>query len=190
AQQRRAPRDVVLIGGSAGAIEALLKIVRALPAEFGAAVLVVVHTSAESPSMLPHVLGRASRLPALHAVDGERFRAGHIYVAPPDHHLLIGEGDTMRVRRGPRENGHRPAIDPLFRSAAMHGYGARSIGMVLSGYLDDGSAGLYAMRSRGAIAMVQEPTDAIAPDMPANAVKYTQADYVEPAAALGARLVE
>jgi two-component system, chemotaxis family, protein-glutamate methylesterase/glutaminase len=188
--KNRPGRDVILIGGSAGAIEALLKIAKTLPPDFPASILVVVHTSAESPGMLPRVLERGGRLPASHAEDGERIRGGHIYVAPPDHHLLLGENEMMRVRKGPRENGHRPAIDPLFRSAMAHGYGPRVVAVVLSGYLDDGSAGLFAVRSRGGVAVVQDPADAIAPHMPTNALHYAGADYVVPASDIGDKLVE
>lgn len=183
-------RDLVLIGGSSGGIEALLKIVAALPPDFAASVLVVIHTSAESPSLLPRVIGRMSRLPARHAEDGETILPSRIYVATPDHHLVLGPGNVIHVRRGPRENGHRPAIDPLFRSAASRGYGPRSIAVVLSGYLDDGSAGLYAIRSRGGLALVQDPVDAMASDMPANAVEYAGADYILPAREIGAKLIE
>lgn len=186
----RPERDVVLIGGSAGAIEALLTIVGGLPADFPAAVLVVVHTSPEVPSLLPAVLARAGALPAVHAQEGERIRGGQIYVAPPDHHITLAEQKILHVRRGPRENGHRPAIDPLFRSAVVAGYAARGIGVLLSGYLDDGAAGLYAVRTRGGIAMVQDPADAIVGDMPANALRYGGADYVLPSAEIGAKLVE
>lgn len=186
----RPVRDLILIGGSAGAIEALLRIVGALPADFPASLLVVIHTSAESPSVLPHVLERAGALPATHAQDGERLRAGRIYVAPPDHHLLLEHDDTLHVRKGARENGHRPAIDPLFRSAMAHGYGPRTIAVVLSGFLDDGSAGLYAVRSRGGLAVVQDPIDAMASDMPANAIQYAGADYVLPASEIGDKLIE
>ena len=187
---KRPGRDLILIGGSAGAIEALLKIVSVFPSDFAASVLVVIHTSPESPSVLPKVLQRASAIPAKHAEDGERLQAGHIYVAPPDRHLILGNDDTILVRRGPRENGHRPAIDALFRSAMANGYGRRTIAVVLSGFLDDGSAGLWAVRSRGGVAVVQDPVDAIASDMPENAQQYAGADYILPAGAIGEKLVE
>jgi len=183
-------RDLILIGGSAGAIEALINIFRAFPADFPAAILICIHTSPESPSVLPRVLARAGALPAKSPADGDPLRHGEIYVAAPDHHLVLGEGDVVRVRRGPRENGHRPAIDPLFRSAAIGGYASRCIGIVLSGYLDDGAAGLHALRSRGGLAIVQDPDDAIAADMPANTINYAGADYVLTAREIGARLPE
>jgi two-component system, chemotaxis family, protein-glutamate methylesterase/glutaminase len=186
----RPARDIVLIGGSAGAIEALTRIVSGLPAEFPASILVVVHTSPESPSMLPQILARAGKLPAVHPEDGTRIRPGHIYVAPPDHHISLAADNVVRVRKGPRENGHRPAIDPLFRSAAVHGYAARSIAVVLSGYLDDGSAGLYAIRRRGGASIVQDPADAIAGDLPSNAMKYAGTDELLPASAIAEKLVK
>ncbi len=188
--QERRVRDIVLVGGSAGSIEALPHILRVLPPGFPATVFVVVHTSADGPGVLPRVLARAGAIPAVHAHDGEKFKPGNIYVAPPDHHIILGRGDVVRVRRGPRENGHRPAIDPLFRSAVVNGYGPRSIAVILSGYLDDGSAGLYAVRVRGGIGIVQEPDDAIAEDMPANALRYAGADYILPAGEIGKKLVE
>ena len=186
----RQQRDLIVIGGSAGAIEALLKVIAVLPPDFPCAILTVIHTSAESPSVLPRVLERNCELLATHPIDGERMQPGHIYVAPPDHHLVISEGEILGVRKGPRENGHRPAIDPLFRSAATHGYGPRTIAVLLSGYLDDGSAGLYAIRSRGGAAVVQDPADALASDMPNNALSYAGADYILPASEIGAKLVE
>lgn len=183
-------RNIVLVGGSAGAIETLPRILRNLPADFPAAVFIVVHTSADGPGVLPRVLARAGAIPAVHARDGEHFQTGKIYVAPPDHHLTLARGNVVHVRRGPRENGHRPAIDALFRSAVANGYGPRSIAVILSGYLDDGSAGLYAVRSRGGISIIQDPADAIGEDMPANALRYAGADHVLPAQVIGAKLVE
>ena len=188
--KQHAERDIVLIGGSTGAIEALLTIVGKLPPDFGAAIFVVVHTTSDGPGLLPRVLTRAGALPALHPTDGDRIYPGRIYVPPPDHHLIMGRGDTVRIRRGPRENGHRPAIDALFRSAAAEGYGPRSIAVVLSGYLDDGSAGLWAVRSRGALSIVQDPADAVAEDMPANALYYAGADFVAPSGEIGQKLAE
>ena len=183
-------RNLVLIGGSAGAIEALLKVVAPLPADFPASLVVVIHTSPESPSVLPRMVQRAGHLPAVHAQNAQPILPAHIYIAVPDHHLVLGDDDLLYVRKGPRENGHRPAIDPLFRSAVAHGYGPRIIAVMLSGYLDDGSAGLYAIRSRGGLALVQDPHDATASDMPMNAVQYAGADYILPAAEIPAKLME
>ena len=181
-------RDLVLVGGSAGSIESLQRLLKSLSPGFPGSLLVVIHTSAEGPGLLPKVLSRASGLPAVHPVDQEPIRAGHIYVAPPDHHLTIGPDNLMRVRKGPRENGSRPAIDPLFRSAASAGYGLRTIGVLLSGYLDDGSAGMYAIRRRGGIGIIQDPNEALAEDMPVRALQYAGADFVLPVTEIGAKL--
>lgn len=137
--------------------------------------------------MLPHILSRAGPLPASHAEDGEPIRPGRIYVAPPDRQMTIQDG-VVRVTRGPRENRHRPAIDPLFRTAARE-HDTRVIGVILTGQLDDGAAGLHAIRARGGIAIVQDPKDAPARQMPESALKYGGADYVLPAAQIGPRVV-
>ena len=148
-------RDIVTIGASSGGLEALLTIVRGLPKDLPASLFVVVHVAAHAPSQLPAILTRAGSLPAMHARDNQSFEQGRIYVAPPDAHLLLSRG-RLRVVRGPKENNHRPAIDPLFRSAARV-YGRRVIGIVLSGALDDGAAGLFAIKSRGGVAIIQKP---------------------------------
>ncbi len=179
-----------MIGGSTGSIEALGHLLGSLPADLPAAIFVVVHTTAQGPGLLPKVLSRAGTMPAIHPQDGERLRPGQIYVAPPDHHLLLGRSDIIHVRRGPRENGARPAIDPLFRTAASAGYGPRMIAVVLSGYLDDGAAGLYAVRKRGGVAIVQDPNDALAGDMPVHALEYAGADYILEAGQIGTKLAE
>jgi two-component system chemotaxis response regulator CheB len=176
-------RDVVVIGASAGGIEPLTTVVRALPADLPAAVFVVVHTPPHAASRLPQLLSRAGALPAAHAVDGERVVAGHIYVARPDHHLLV-RPDTVEVSRGPRENHTRPAIDPLFRSAAR-AFGPRVIGVILSGALYDGAAGLLAITQRGGIAIVQDAEDAMVPSMPLRALDLIEADMILPAADIG-----
>lgn len=166
--------DVVAVGASAGGVEALDRLVRALPADFEAAVLTVLHVSARS--ILPQVLGRAARLHVAHAQDGEPIRPRRIYVAPPDRHLTVREG-LVQLTRGARENGHRPAVDPLFRSVARE-YRDRAVGVVLSGQLDDGSAGLLAIKTRGGLAIVQDPDDARFPSMPRNASLYVDVDHV------------
>jgi two-component system, chemotaxis family, protein-glutamate methylesterase/glutaminase len=169
-------RDVVVIGGSAGSVDALRSIVSGLPAHFPVSIFVVVHVSADSPSNLHLLLDRWGRLAATQALDGEPVQTGHIYVARPDYHLTLESG-LVRVQRGPRENRHRPAIDPLFRTAARF-YGPRVIGIILSGLLDDGSAGLYAVKQRGGIAIVQDPADAAWSEMPQHALHYASPQYV------------
>ncbi|AMJ64014.1 chemotaxis protein CheB [Hymenobacter sp. PAMC 26628] len=176
-------RDIVVIGASAGGVAALLALVKTLPADFPAPIFVVIHVAADSPSLLPHLLNSASALEARHPHDGETVRAGVIYVAPPDHHLLL-EGDRVLVTRGPKENRFRPSIDALFRSAA-YTYGPRVIGVVLTGYLDDGTSGLWSVQRMGGLTIVQEPDDAEQPSMPTNALEFVAADYVVPLAQLG-----
>jgi two-component system chemotaxis response regulator CheB len=168
--------DIVVVGGSAGAIGVLKHLVRDLPKKFPAALLVVQHIPPNCPSQLAAILAQASPLPAKAAEDGESVRAGHIYVAPPDRHLLV-ESDRLRVTRGPKENRSRPAIDALFRSAA-YSCGPRVIGIVLSGSLDDGTAGLWAIKDRGGITVVQNPTDAEHPSMPQSAMDHSTIDHV------------
>ena len=177
---------VIVIGASAGGIEPLINIVRQLPASLPAAVCVVVHFPATAPSMLPQILQRAGPLPAAQAADGQRLQAGCIYVAPPDRHLLLRNGAIV-LSRGPRQNGHRPAIDPLFQSAA-HAHGRRVIGVILSGTLDDGTLGLNQVRRHGGLTVVQDPTDAVFDAMPRNALAATPPDFVLPAAEIGAAL--
>lgn len=174
--------DIVVIGGSAGALEALKPLFQGLPADFPAAVFLVIHISASSHSVLPDLLTRAGNLPASHPTEGEVIRPGRIYVAPPDRHLLVRQGQVL-LRRGPHENRTRPAIDPLFRSAAV-AYQSRVIGLVLSGLLDDGSAGLVAIKACGGVCIVQDPDDAIWPEMPRSALRRDHVDYCEPVSAL------
>jgi len=178
----------VVIGGSAGSIQSLETIVSSLPADFPASIFVVVHIPADYPSMLPSVLSRVGPLQASGATDLEPIHHGHIYVARSDHHLLIDDG-RVRVQRGPRENRHRPAIDPLFRTAARE-YGPRVIGIVLSGLQDDGSAGLYAIKQRGGIAIVQDPRDTLWDEMPRHALSYASPQYVLRTDEIPAHLVE
>src|SRR5689334_4079252 len=153
--------DMIAIGASAGGVEALIAVVRALPRDIPAALFVVLHIPAQSPSFLPEILQRAGSLPTLHPEDGTKIAYGNIYIAPPDHHILV-EREHIRVVRGPKENRHRPALDPLFRSLAL-AYGSRSVGVVLTGALDDGTAGLLAIKQRGGIAIVQDPDEALYP---------------------------
>ena len=180
--------DIIVVGASAGGVEALVKLVGQLPADLPAAVFVVLHIPAESPSLLPDILNRAGPLPASQPVDNEEIRLGHIYVASPDYHLLIERGRTRNVH-GPRENRHRPAIDPLFRSAAYF-YGPCVVGVVLTGSLDDGTAGLLAVKRRGGIAVVQDPKDAVYPSMPRSALAHVRVDYCLPLADIGEVLAQ
>ncbi len=173
-----AHRDVVVIGCSVGGVEALQGLVGPLPIDFPASVFVVLHTSPHSRSSLPQILERAGPLPAAHAENGEAIVPGRIYVAPPDHHLLIDDG-KVRVVRGPRENRNRPAIDPLFRSAARW-CGPRVIGVVLSGALDDGTYGMFAVKQRGGIAIVQDPEEALCGEMPRNVMDKVPVDHAAP----------
>lgn len=169
-------RDIVVVGASAGALEPLKQIVASLLADFPASMLIARHLPASAPGILAEILGRAGPLPAVQAVDGDALRPGWIYVAPPDHHLLA-EPERVRVTRGPKENGFRPAVDALFRSAA-YAFGPRVIGVVLSGYLDDGSAGLWAVKDRGGVAIVQDPAEAAFPAMPNHALQSVDVDHV------------
>jgi two-component system chemotaxis response regulator CheB len=178
-----ANRDIVVIGGSAGAIEALKSVVAGIPPEISAAVFVVVHVSADWKQLLPSILENAGRLPARLAQNGAPLQRGVIHVAPSDEHLLL-EANHMRVLRGPKENNHRPAIDPLFRSAAWT-FGARVVGVVLSGTLDDGAAGLWSVNAAGGTTVVQSPADATFPEMPLNALREMDADYQVPAKEIG-----
>ena len=161
-------RDFVLIGGSAGSLDALRGIVRGLSPDFPAAVFVIQHLSARSPSQLPAVLQTAASMRVLTAEEGMRPEPGHIYVAPPDRHVLLAQ-DHMHVARGPKEGLHRPSINATFRSAA-HSFGRRVIGVLLSGMLDDGASGLWEIAKNGGVAIVQDPEEAPFPSMPLNAM--------------------
>jgi two-component system chemotaxis response regulator CheB len=157
-------REIVAVGASAGGVEALTKLAASLPDDLDAAVLVVLHVAAHGPSLLPRILDRAGPLPVDHVRDHEAIEHGRIYVAPPDHHLTVQRDGLAVLGRGPRENGHRPSIDQLFRSAAA--FGPRATGVVLSGALDDGSAGLAVIARAGGRAFVQAPETALYPSMP------------------------
>ncbi|OXM61188.1 chemotaxis protein CheB [Amycolatopsis vastitatis] len=176
-------RDVVVIGASAGGVEALRGVVRRLPADFPAAVLVVLHLAPAAPTALPQILGRAGLLRAVPATDGASLTPGVIHVAPPDHHVLL-DGDTLALTRGPTENGHRPAVNVTFRSAALAA-GPRVIGVVLSGTLHDGAGGLCTVVERGGLAVVQDPADALYPGMPESALARVPTGHVYPAEVLG-----
>lgn len=168
-------RNIVVIGASAGGVVALRDLVSRFPADYNGAVFVVIHIGASARSELASILTRAGPLPAVQAEDGMLITHGRIHVALPDHHLLLERG-RMRVVRGPRENRHRPAIDPLFRSAAW-AYGPRAVGVVLTGHLDDGTSGLWAIKRCGGTTVVQDPADAEHPEMPSNALLYNEIDH-------------
>src|SRR5919107_3233654 len=171
-------RNVIVVGGSAGAVEPLMVLVGNLPLELAAAVCIVLHLG-NRQSMLPELFRQVGQLPAGWAADGDPLQPGRIYVAPPDHHLLVTPGH-VRLSRGPRENRTRPAVDPLFRSAAEV-YGPAVIGVILSGMLSDGTAGFSAIKRRGGTTVVQDPKDAQYPSMPLMALSSVTVDYCVPA---------
>ncbi|MGB3640121.1 MAG: chemotaxis protein CheB [Rivularia sp. (in: cyanobacteria)] len=182
-------KNIIVIGTSAGGVEALSYLVSHLPEDLDAAVMIVLHLPTHATSVLPNILNRAGKLLCSHAKDGEAILEQHIYIAPPDYHLLVKPGYISLVR-GPRENNHRPAIDPLFRSAAR-AYGQRVVGVVLTGVLDDGTAGLQAVKMRGGVAIVQSPDDAVYPGMPRSAIENVEnIDYILPLSEIPAVLVE
>ena len=171
---------VVVIGTSAGGVEALIDLVPKLPHDFGAPICIVLHIPAESPSLLASILDRRTPLRVIEATEGLPLTQGTVYIAPPDRHLTIDTDRTLLVTRGPRENRHRPAVDPLFRSAAL-AYGSGAVGVILSGSLDDGTAGLLAIKRAGGMAVVQSPQDALYPSMPQSAVENVDnIDFVVP----------
>jgi len=180
-------RDIVVIGGSAGAVEGMLGIAERLPRGLPASIFLVIHVSPTAPSLLPRLLERRGPLHSWHPLDGERFEPSVIYVASPDHHLLVRVSD-MGVQRGPRENGHRPAIDALFRSASA-AHGARVLAVVLSGNLRDGAMGLRAVADAGGAAIVQDPQAADYAGMPASALALVPEAEVVPLDAIAARIV-
>lgn len=171
-----ANRDIITVGTSAGGVEALLYLAAHLPADLPATVLVTIHLPSQFRSSLDELLSQAGPLPASFATDGAPLRKGHIYIAPPDRHLLI-EQDKVRLGTGPRENNARPAIDPMLRSAAVCCCG-RSIGVVLTGTLGDGASGLWAVSQCGGATVVQDPRGAAFPDMPRNALNRLNPDHV------------
>jgi two-component system chemotaxis response regulator CheB len=181
-----ATHDIIVVGASAGGVEALKQLVSLLPADLPAAIFIVLHVPAHGTSVLPQILTRSGKLPAVHAKDQQRIEPGHIYVAPPDHHLVVKRG-YVRITHGPHENRQRPAADVLFRSVARS-YGRRVVGVVLSGTLDDGTAGLIAVKMQGGISIVQDPAEALYNGMPLSAIEYDHVDYILPLAEIAQRL--
>ena len=182
------PNRCIVIGASAGGFEVLTELVSQLPADLPAPLFVVMHVPAHHTSYLPEIFSRAGPLPAVHPQDGAPVHDGHIYVAPPDHHLLIDDSRAA-VKRGPKENGFRPSIDALFRSAA-YSYGPGAIGVVLSGALHDGTSGLWSIKRLGGVAIVQDPYEARVGSMPRSALEYVEADYLVRTAEIAPLLVE
>jgi two-component system chemotaxis response regulator CheB len=187
-EQFLAKRDIVAIGGSAGSLSALQQMVSELPATFPASVLVTRHLAPHQPSHFAEVLAESSALPISQALDGQPIERSHVYVSPPDRHLLLLNG-AIRLGSGPRENMSRPSIDPMFRSAAL-AYGPRTVGVVLSGMLNDGASGLRAIKACGGTTIVQHPLDAQSDSMPLAALEATEIDRVSKASDLAATLVE
>jgi two-component system chemotaxis response regulator CheB len=183
-----AGHDVVVVGASAGGIDALTELVAALPGDLAAAVFVVLHVPAGATSVLPGILSRAGSLPAEHVRSSTEIERAHIYVAPPDFHLQLNDGRVAAVP-GPRENGHRPAIDHLFRSAA-HAFGPRAVGVILSGTLDDGTLGLRTIKEHGGVGLVQDPTSAEHAGMPRSAIEHASPDHVARPSELAKMIVE
>lgn len=181
-----ARRDLVVVGASAGGVEALTRFAASLPPDLPAAVAVVLHIPAGGQSALHHILSRSGPLRCSTAADRQPLLPGHVHVAPPDRHVIV-EGDELRLSDGPSMHGHRPAVDALFSSAART-RGARTIGVVLSGALADGTAGMVAIKSRGGVAMVQDPTEARCNGMPLSAIRHVQVDHVLPVAEMGRQL--
>lgn len=180
--------DIIVIGTSAGGLKALGLVLGALSPHLDAALFIVQHLPADKPSILPQILTDISPLPACHATDGEPIQTRRVYVAPPDYHLLVNQG-SMRLVRGPQENRFRPAIDTLFRSAAR-AYGPRVVGVVLTGYLDDGTVGLQAIKKRGGVAIVQDPEEAEYPSMAKSALRFVKVDYCLPLVEIPSQLIQ
>ena len=170
------PHDIIAIGASAGGLAPLLELVAALPRQLPACLFLVVHEVPDRESVLPWLLSRRGPLPALHPAHRDAIVPARIYVAPPDEHLLVQPG-YVEVVRGPKENGHRPAVDPLFRSASL-AYGERVVGVVLSGHQSCGAAGMRSIKARGGIGVVQDPRTAEVPEMPASAIRAAEIDHV------------
>jgi two-component system chemotaxis response regulator CheB len=170
-----ANRDIIVVGASAGGVEALMNVVSQLPANFSASMFVVQHLNPHHDSFLRQILQRHTVIPVSNPEPGEAVRPGQIYVAPPDHHLILHD-DSVLLTRGPKENGFRPSVDVLFRSAAA-AFGPRVIGLILTGVRDDGASGMYAIKKQGGVAVAQDPVEAEFPDMPLNAMRAVKVDH-------------
>ena len=179
-------KKVVVIGTSAGGMHALKELLGQLSKDFPLPVLVVQHISHDATgTVLLDALNRLGNLTCLHGKSGERLEPGHLYLAPSDHHLLIDDQKRVLVTKGAQENRWRPAIDPLFRSAAV-AFGSGVIGVLLTGYLDDGTAGMKVIKRCGGVCIVQDPGDADYPDMPRNALNNVEVDHCVPLSEMGA----
>src|SRR5262249_3814689 len=179
-------RNIIVIGTSSGGVDALCELTKHLPQKLDASVFVVMHVG--SQTMLPEILGRCGNLPAVCAGHQKRYQPGCVYCAPANHHLMIKDHVTV-LTRGPRENGHRPSVDVLFRSAAR-AHRSKVVGVVLSGGRDDGSSGLYSIKARGGVAIVQDPAEAATPNMPQNALNMVDVDYCLPVRQIADVLVQ
>ncbi len=179
-------RDIIVVGTSAGGVQTLCDLTKCLPQDLDASIFVVMHIGSET--MLPEILSSRGNLPAVIAEHGKQYKRGRIYCAPANCHLSIKDHVTA-LTRGPRENGHRPAIDVLFRSAARE-HRAKVVGVLLTGGRDDGTAGLYTIKARGGVAIVQNPEEAVTPDMPRNALKMVDVDFCLPVRQIADVLVQ
>lgn len=187
-EQKKNIRDIIVIGASAGGVTALKDFVKTLPADFQGTIFIVLHVPSHSESHLPSILSKAGPLKAVHPQDGDFIKSGIIYIAPSDHHLLLEEGRIL-VKKGPRENRFRPSIDALFRSAA-YVYRQRVIGIILSGFLNDGTSGLWTVKQLGGMTLVQDPGDAEQAHLPVNVLEYVKPDFVVNASDMGNIIAE
>jgi two-component system chemotaxis response regulator CheB len=185
--KNRGRHDIIVIGGSAGALEPLRQLLELLPTDLPAVLLVTLHIPADYPSVLPELLSKPEKWTARHPDHREKLKRGMVYVAPPNAHLVVNDS-RVELGTGPRENRHRPAIDVMFRTTARS-YGPRVAAVVLSGQLDDGSAGLMAVKVKGGLTIVQDPSEALAPEMPNRAIQYAGPDYVLPVQEIAQLLV-
>lgn len=180
-------RDIIVIGASAGGLEAVSSVLAELPGDLPASVFVVIHLFPSHPSQLPKLLSQAGELRVIHPTDRMKVSRGKVYVSPPDVQMML-EGDQIRVLKSPKENLHRPAIDPLFRTAAFY-FRQRVVGVLLSGGDTDGTSGLFSIKMKGGLAIVQDPQEAVAPVMPFSALTRLKIDHTLPVKAIGPMLL-